>query len=98
MCPVSNIQTKAGGQLGAYPIRDYYDRGLMVTLNTDNPSVSGTDITREYRNLSEKFNFTTPELARIVMNGVEAAFLEDSNKRQLKKRCQEAFLTLGVRL
>ncbi len=32
------------------------------------------------------------------MNGVEAAFLEDSNKRQLKKRCQEAFLALGVRL
>ena len=32
------------------------------------------------------------------MNGVEAAFLEDSNKRQLKKRCEKAFLTLGVRL
>jgi adenosine deaminase len=98
MCPVSNIQTKAVASWEAYPIRDYFDRGLMVTLNTDNPSVSGTDITREYSILSEKFNFTTPELARIVMNGVEAAFLEDSNKLQLKKRCQEAFLALGVRL
>lgn len=98
MCPVSNIQTKAVASWEAYPIRDYFDRGLMVTLNTDNPSVSGTDITREYRILSEKFGFTIPELAGIVMNGVEAAFLEDSNKQQLKKRFQEAMLALGIQL
>ncbi|MFC5652267.1 adenosine deaminase [Paenibacillus solisilvae] len=98
MCPVSNIQTKAVAGWETYPIRDYYDRGLNVTVNTDNPSVSGTDITREYRILSEKFGFTAPELARIVMNGVEAAFLEDSNKQQLKKSCGEAIHALGIHL
>ncbi|BBH23703.1 hypothetical protein Back11_50480 [Paenibacillus baekrokdamisoli] len=98
MCPVSNIQTKAVVSWDVYPIREYFEAGLQITINTDNPSVSGTDITREYRILADKFGFATRELAAIILNGVEAAFLEDSSKRELKRSIQKDFLTLGVRL
>ncbi|MBP3964949.1 adenosine deaminase [Paenibacillus sp. DLE-14] len=97
MCPVSNIQTKAVADWDVYPIRDYFERGLIVTLNTDNPSVSGTDITREYRIVSEKFDFTDAELASIIRNGVNAAFLEDAEKKALKQRIDQELQELGIK-
>lgn len=96
MCPVSNIQTKAVADWHVYPIRDYFDRGLLITINTDNPIVSGTNITKEYEILAEKFNFTMSELAKLVMNGVEAAFLEDSEKSLLKRDVERELQELGI--
>lgn len=96
MCPISNIQTKAVSGWDTYPIREYYDRGIMVTVNTDNPSVSGTDITKEYRILAEKFGFSVSELATLIMNGAEASFLEDGEKKSLKRELQYELKELGV--
>ncbi|MED4600403.1 adenosine deaminase [Paenibacillus validus] len=84
LCPVSNIQTKAVSGWEAYPIKQYFEQGLTLTVNTDNPTVSGTTITQEYQTIAEKFHFTLHELAAIVMNGVDAAFLEPREKRILK--------------
>ncbi|SEN56416.1 adenosine deaminase [Paenibacillus sp. OV219] len=97
MCPVSNIQTKAVADWDVYPIREYFEKGLLVTLNTDNPSVSGTDITREYRIVSERFDFTDSELAAMIRNGVNAAFLEDSAKKVLKQCVEQNLAALGIK-
>lgn len=96
MCPVSNIQTKAVSGWDAYPIREYFDRGLVVTVNTDNPGVSGTDITREYGIVAEKFGFTDRELAALIRNGARAAFLEETEKRALTKRIDGELAALGL--
>lgn len=96
MCPSSNIQTKAVSGWDTYPIREYFDRGIAVTVNTDNPTVSGTTITREYEILAETFGFTTRELVRLVMNGVDAAFLEDHEKQSLKREFQRLLDESGV--
>jgi adenosine deaminase len=61
MCPISNLQTKAVPAWDVYPIREYFDRGIVVTVNTDNPIVSGTNITKEYEMIKEKFGFTLSE-------------------------------------
>ncbi|WP_248925143.1 adenosine deaminase [Paenibacillus hamazuiensis] len=96
MCPISNIQTKAVPSWESYPIRDYFERGLHITVNTDNPSVSGTNITQEYRVLAEKFGFTVPELAKLAMNGLEAAFLEEHEKKALRKEFRRRLSELGI--
>jgi adenosine deaminase len=84
LCPVSNIQTKAVKDWDAYPIKHYFDMGLKLTINTDNPTVSGTNITEEYTIIMEKFGFTLPELATLVLNGVDASFLEANEKQTLR--------------
>ncbi|GGA08378.1 adenosine deaminase [Paenibacillus marchantiophytorum] len=96
MCPISNIQTKAVPGWEAYPIREYLDEGLLVTINTDNPSVSGTDITNEYRVLADRFGFTTPELVKLIMNGVDAAFLDADDKLSLRREMEDEIRCLGV--
>ena len=88
LCPTSNIQTRAVREWSDYPIRDYIEQGLLVTVNTDNPGVSGTNITNEYRVLSERFGFTLPEIKRLILNGVEAAFLREYEKEQLRQEIE----------
>ncbi|MCL6456968.1 MAG: adenosine deaminase [Gorillibacterium sp.] len=96
MCPVSNIQTKAVTGWDSYPIREYYEQGLNVTVNTDNPSVSGTDLTREYLILAERFDFSIKELSDLVLNSAEAAFLGDTEKRWLKRDLSSRFEELEL--
>ncbi|MFC5701118.1 adenosine deaminase [Cohnella faecalis] len=90
LCPTSNLQTKAVSRWDDYPIRDYFEDGILVTVNTDNPTVSGTDMTTEYRILRERFGFTLRELGQLTLNGVEAAFLEPNEKKLLKKEIEQA--------
>jgi adenosine deaminase len=96
MCPISNIQTKAVSGWDAYPVREYFDKGVKITVNTDNPVVSGTNITKEYRVLKERFGFTLRELSTLVMNGVDSAFLEDHEKQSLKRELDSKFSAMGV--
>lgn len=88
LCPTSNVQTRAVGGWDDYPIREYMDCGLLVTVNTDNPGVSGTTITQEYAALVERFGFTPREVAGLILNGVEAAFLEDEEKEKLRREME----------
>jgi len=96
MCPTSNIQTKAVDGWDAYPIREYFDQGLVLTVNTDNPGVSGTTILKEYEALAERFGFAPREIAKLILNGVEASFLEPEEKVELKKEFETAMSRLGI--
>jgi len=86
LCPISNLQTRAVDGLATYPIRDYFDMGISVTVNTDNLTVSATTITKEYELLESALGFSEEEIARIAMNGAEAAFLQGEEKKELLER------------
>ncbi|WP_373232279.1 adenosine deaminase [Cohnella sp.] len=96
LCPTSNIQTKAVSGWDAYPIREYFDQGILFTVNTDNPGVSGTNITKEYQVITEKFGFTIREITTLILNGVEASFLGAEEKASLKRDFEEILIRLGV--
>lgn len=84
LCPTSNLQTKATPNWKSYPVREYFDKGLIVTIHTDNRTVSSTTVGREYNILADRFDFTGPMLAQVVRNGVEAAFLPPERKKGLR--------------
>jgi adenosine deaminase len=96
LCPVSNIQTKAVSGWEHYPVREYFDQGLVLTINTDNPTVSGTCLQREYAVLTERFGFGKEEVAALIMNGVQAAFLEKEAKQRLAVQFRARFRELGI--
>ena len=75
ICLTSNVQTRVTDSYEAHPLREYFDRGLNVTLNTDNRLMSGTTLTDEYVHAAEHLGFTVDELAGIALNGFESAFL-----------------------
>lgn len=82
MCPTSNLQTRAVGKEG-YPIREFMDAGLLVTLNTDNRTVSSTSMTREMEFVSREYGVTAEEMRKLFQNAVEVSFANDHIKHQL---------------
>jgi adenosine deaminase len=75
VCLTSNVQTRVAESYAAHPFREYFDRGLNVTLNTDNRLMSATTLTDEYVYAAEHLGFGMDELAGIALNGFESAFL-----------------------
>ena len=85
MCPTSNLQTKAVKDIRNYPMREFLDEGLMVTINTDNRTVSGTTLTDEIRLVKEHCNITDEDIITMMKNAVEVSFADEALKERLRK-------------
>jgi adenosine deaminase len=86
LCVVSNVRTQVFESVERHPIRQYYDEGLMVTVNSDDPAMFNTTLTQEYIMLSRHLNFTIDELKQLTLNGVDASFLPEKEKGLMKER------------
>ena len=75
ICLTSNVQTRAVESYEAHPLRQYHDRGLNVSLSTDNRLMSGTTLTDEYEHAMHDLGFTVEELGELALNGFASAFL-----------------------
>ncbi len=74
MCPTSNLQTKAVTGLSEYPLREYLNRGIKVTVNSDNMTVSDTWVGKEFALLSQEYGLTEDEAKKLLENAKKAAF------------------------
>lgn len=82
LCFTSNLQTKAVRSKEEFPLRRLLARGIPVTLNTDNMTVSGVTLAGEYR-LLESIGLTGEEKRRLLQNAAKAAFLPEAEKQRL---------------
>lgn len=85
MCPTSNVQTKAVSNFSDHPIYDFYKDGIKVTLNTDNRTVSNTNMTKEIEITANEFNIDYEDYKKIYYNSVDSIFAEDDIKERLKR-------------
>ncbi|HZR64521.1 MAG TPA: adenosine deaminase [Terriglobales bacterium] len=81
-CLTSNLRTGCCAGIREHPVRQYFDHGLMLTLNTDDPAMFGTSLTREYEFAQEEFAFTDEHLRELARNSFEASFLPAEKKLQ----------------
>lgn len=86
LCPTSNLNTAVFHDLKEYPILAMMKKGVKVTVNTDNMSVSRTTLRREYRDLIETFDLTCEQVKRLMMNSAEVSFADEGVKRELKEK------------
>lgn len=82
-CPTSNVQTSTVPSYQAHPLPAFLARGLLVTLNTDDPSISNIDLAHEYRVAREEMGLDEAGLRRLQENAVEAAFLTPEERAEL---------------
>ena len=84
MCPVSNLQTKAVMDLQEYPFLPMQKAGLAVTIHTDNRTVSGTTLTKEWMTLLGAFpEITADTIRKANLAAIQAAFLSEEEKARL---------------
>lgn len=80
--PSSNVRTGVCASFAEHPVRQYFDAGLLVTLNSDDPAFFGSNVENEYRRVHEVHGFTPQELKAVAANSFRASFLPDSTKAQ----------------
>ncbi len=84
MCPVSNVRTGVVKSIQDHPIREFYDKGLLVTVNSDDPSLFHTDLNNEFIQIHKHLGFSIQELFQLSMNGIETAFIDDVKRKELR--------------
>ena len=90
-CFTSNLQTKAVDRPETYPLAVFLEREIPVTVNTDNMTVSGTELCREYTLLQQQFGFSLSTLQTIACNAADAAFLPPEQADKLKGQIAQRF-------
>jgi adenosine deaminase/aminodeoxyfutalosine deaminase len=80
--PTSNVRTGVCRSFAEHPLREYFDAGLLVTLNSDDPAFFGSDVTNEYRLAHIEQGFTRDELRTLASNSIRASFLPEAAKAE----------------
>jgi len=86
VCPNSNVLiANKVASLADHPFRRMREAGLLATLNTDDPAMTDLDLGKEYRSVAEALDMSFEDMAAVALDGVEACWLDDEDKRQLRQ-------------
>lgn len=91
MCFSSNLQTKCIASAAEYPLPHFLEQGIAATVNTDNMTVSGTTLRREYLLVQSRFFLGQSVLKRLALNAADAAFVSEEEKALLKEAVNSRF-------
>jgi adenosine deaminase len=94
ICLTSNVQTRVSESFSTHPLRQFFDAGLVVSLNTDNRLMSGTTMTDEFMHAHEHLGFTWPELCTVARMGFESAFLHSAERTALVAAIEQEIAVL----
>ncbi len=96
VCPNSNVRiANAVPRLEDHPYRRMREDGLLATLNTDDPALTDLDLGEEYRSVMAAFGYGWDDMVAIALDGVEATWLDDSDKRDLRAQVEREAAALG---
>jgi len=90
-CPTSNWYTGAIAHRSEHPAKYFREQNLKIVLGDDNPIQTKSLLSNERRVLAEELGFTEQDLKTLDQTGVQAAFLEDSTRRDFISRLDEKF-------
>ncbi|WP_336322791.1 adenosine deaminase [Streptomyces lavendofoliae] len=83
VCPTSNIATRAVARLDEHPLKEMVAAGVLVTINSDDPPMFGTDLNNEYAVAARLLGLDERGLAELAGNAVEASFLDPAGKARI---------------
>jgi aminodeoxyfutalosine deaminase len=86
VCITSNVMTGCCAALEKHPVRELFDAGVLVTLNTDDPEMFHTSLLREYQIARQVFGFSEDEVRELARNSFRASFLPREKKREYLTR------------
>ena len=82
-CPTSNLQTTSLSDYKAVPIKEFDKYGIAVTINSDNMTVSNTNVLEEFRHLYKQFKLQKHEVRHFLTNSINASFTDLATKTML---------------
>ena len=85
MCPISNVQTKVVKDIKEHPIIDFYLRGMLVSVNTDDPKMFNTTMEKEYLTLLDTFNLDLSDIYHLAQNSIKSTWCSKNVKKELNR-------------
>ncbi|WP_406512820.1 adenosine deaminase [Streptomyces sp. NBC_00161] len=83
VCPTSNIATRAVTDLDRHPVKEMVQAGVLVTINSDDPPMFGSDLNNEYAVAARLLDLDERGLAQLAKNAIEASFLDEAGKAKI---------------
>jgi aminodeoxyfutalosine deaminase len=90
VCLSSNVSTGVLARVADHPLAKFLAEGLLVTLNTDDPAMFGTNLVREFEIAAINFSLSRTQLVGLLLNAARAAFLPEEEKRKLVEEIESA--------
>ena len=91
VCPTSNIQTKSIKSYKDNPILEFLRKNVLVTLNSDNMTVSNTDVYKEFAHLMNDTDISKDEMLKLLFNAAEMSFISKQEKEKLEENLFKNF-------
>jgi len=82
----SNVQTTTTVDYASHPAKTFLEKGILYTLNTDDPGISGIDLAYEYNVAAPAAGFTPEQMRTLQANALAAAFLPEDQKQALSRK------------
>ena len=95
-CPTTTTYTSVWRDLAApdHAIRLMADAGLKLTINSDDPPMFSIDLADEYVTLHDVMGFSLDEIGQFALNGIDAAWIDESTKQQWRREWSEEIETM----
>lgn len=86
MCPLSNVRTGVVADMSHHPIAEFISRGMLVTVNTDDPKMFNNSLVDEYAELMNHFDLPNATICQLIDNAISASWLNENEKITLRAR------------
>ncbi len=83
MCPISNVRTGVVESITEHPVRRYFERGILVTINSDDPKMFDNSLAEEYQLLEEQLGFSREDIRTLILQGIQASWMAEDKKGQM---------------
>jgi len=97
-CPTSTAVVYGWPDLTKHPIKDMVSAGLRIMLNSDDPTMFHTDIGKEYVDLCTALGYGPDRVREFSLNGVDATWLSDDERRAMRRQFEEELDALEAQL
>jgi len=81
VCPLSNYKLRVVKDMKDHPLKTMLDKGLKVTVNSDDPAYFGGYVNDNFRAVQQSLNLTKQDIKTLAVNSIEASFLSEDKKR-----------------
>jgi adenosine deaminase len=83
MCPISNVRTGVVKSYEEHPVRRYFERGVVMSINTDDPKMFGNSLAEEFKLLVEKRGFTAEDIQKLLLESIEMSWMSERKKQEM---------------
>ncbi|MFA6303111.1 MAG: adenosine deaminase [Legionella sp.] len=83
ICPTSNIFLGLFKDMSHHPLPKFYEAGIKVSINSDDPPFMSTTLAQEYQRVQESYQYSDETMNAITKMAIEAAFVDEQTRKEL---------------